>query len=249
MKDIIISRHPAAVEFVRRERPELVDAPVVAQATAEDVRGRRVFGNLPLSLAAVAAEVWVIEFSGDPASRGQEYDLAAMDAAGAHLVGYVIRAVPAVAAAKPVLVWDAESSNGRWGLKVYAPSAEVVQKTDGLFFAPGFAAEVRGEVSGRKIIFLVPDANTTAVWGDGLEAEAGADEVLSMDLQSHRQVAVCNAEPGAQLRLYGYKRRWDQALVIDAVGRLREAEDLEVLETRRAEAAARDLEAEWRAAK
>jgi hypothetical protein len=228
MDSIIISRHPAAIEFIQRERPELANAPVVAQAGPEDVRGKRVFGNLPMNLATLASEVWVIEFAGDP-PRGAEYDLAAMDAAGAHLACYVVRAVPAVAAAEPVLVWEAESSNGRWGLRIYAPNAEVVQKTNGLFFAPGFAAEVRGEVSGRKIVFLIPYANTTAVWGDGLEAEAGADEVLSMDLQSYREVAVCNCDPGAQLREYGYKRRWDRTLVIDPAGRLREAEDLEVL--------------------
>jgi hypothetical protein len=123
---------------------------------------------------------------------------------------------------QPVRVWDAESSDGRWGLEVYAPSAEVVQKMDGIFSAPGFAAEVRGEVAGRKIIFLTPFANTTVVWGDGLEAESGADEVLSMDLQ-YRQVTVCNCEPGAQLREYGYKHMWDvdRTLVIDPAGRLR----------------------------
>jgi hypothetical protein len=230
MDSIIISRHPAAIEFIRRERPDLADAPVVAQATAEDVAGRRVFGNLPLSLAAQAAECWVIEFTGDP-PRGQEYGLAEMDAAGARLARYVVRAAPEPAAAggEPVLVWDQQSSNGRWGLRIYAPSAEVVQTTDGLFWAPGFAAEVRGEVSGRKIIILTPDGGTTTVWGDGLEAEARADEVLSMDLQSYREVAVCNCEPGARLRQYGYKRRWDRTLVIDPAGRLREAQDLEVL--------------------
>jgi hypothetical protein len=232
MKDtIIVSRHPAAIAFIRRERPELADAPVLVSASAEDVRGKRVFGNLPLALAALAAEVWVVEFAGDP-PRGAEFGLAEMDAAGARLAGYVVRPVPAPAAADPVLVWDQESANGRWGVKIYAPSAEVVQKTDGLYAAPGFAAEVRGEVSGRRIVFLVPHGGITTVWGDGLEAEAGADEVLSMDLQSHRQVAVCNCEPGAQLREYGYKRRWDRTLVIDPAGRLREAQDLEVIQAR-----------------
>jgi hypothetical protein len=231
MNTIIISRHPAAIEFVRRERPDLRDAPVLASASAEDVAGRRVFGNVPLHLAALAVEVWVIEFRGDP-PRGQEYDLAEMDAAGAYLAPYVVRALPQVTTSEPALVWQAESSNGRWGLRIYAPSAEVVQKTDGLYSAPGFAAEVRGEASGRKIIFLVPHGGTTTVWGDGLEAEAGADEVLSMDLQSHRQVAVCNCEPGAQLREYGYKRRWDRTLVIDPAGRPHEARDLEVIQAR-----------------
>jgi len=87
---IIVSRHPAAIAFIRREMPEAGDAPVLAVATADDVRGRRVVGNLPMHLAALAAEVVAVEFDGDP-PRGQEYDLAAMDAAGARLVSYRVR--------------------------------------------------------------------------------------------------------------------------------------------------------------
>jgi hypothetical protein len=123
---------------------------------------------------------------------------------------------------QPVLVWASESLDGRCGLEIYAPSAEAadaVQKVDGIFVAPGFAAEVRDEVAGRKIVVLTPFANTTTVWGDDLAPESSADEVLSMDLQ-HRQVTVCNCEPGAQL----LDKRWwdaDRVLVIDAAGRLR----------------------------
>lgn len=80
MNNIIVSRHPAAVEFIARELGgdltsdglfvfvgddrgnRLYDVPVLTSATADDVRGKHVYGNLPLHLAALAAEVTVIEF-------------------------------------------------------------------------------------------------------------------------------------------------------------------------------------------
>ena len=63
--------------------------PVIAEATLEDVRGKIVYGNIPLHLACAAEAVVAVEFAGPP-PRGQEYDLAAMDAAGARLCGYAV---------------------------------------------------------------------------------------------------------------------------------------------------------------
>lgn len=83
---LIITRHPAAAEFVRSQ-PGWGNAPVVSSATAEDVRGKIVAGNLPLNLAAEALEVWAVEFTGAP-PRGQEYTLADMIRAGARLRPY-----------------------------------------------------------------------------------------------------------------------------------------------------------------
>ena len=92
MKSIIVSRHPAAIEFIRAAGPEFMDAPVLASASPDDVRGRIVGGNLPLHLAALAAEVVAIEFDG-PAPRGAEYGLAEMVAAGVRLARYKVVAL------------------------------------------------------------------------------------------------------------------------------------------------------------
>lgn len=74
--------------------------PVLASATADDVRGKVVYGTLPLHLAALAVKVHAIEFpdypherdeegnvtrgymNGPLLPRGAEYTLAEMDAAG-----------------------------------------------------------------------------------------------------------------------------------------------------------------------
>lgn len=93
---VIVSRHPAAVEFIRRELPEFADAPVVATATAEDVAGKDVAGNLPLELAALANVVFAISFTGTP-PRGREYSLADMDAAGATIRSFRVQAIRYIA--------------------------------------------------------------------------------------------------------------------------------------------------------
>ena len=95
MTRLIVSRHPAAVEFLRAECPEFADVPVLASATPDDVRGKIVGGNLPLALAASAAEVVAIEFGGAP-PRGTEYGLVEMRAAGARLARYSVTALAPV---------------------------------------------------------------------------------------------------------------------------------------------------------
>lgn len=88
---VIISRHPAAIEFIRANDARFLAAPVITgNATPDDVRGKVVAGNIPLSLAALAEEVVAVEFSGAP-PRGVEYSAADMDAAGARLERYTVR--------------------------------------------------------------------------------------------------------------------------------------------------------------
>ena len=91
MEKIIVSRHPAAIEFICGH-PGWETAPVVAEATAEDVVGKAVAGNLPLWLAAKADTIWAVEFDGVP-PRGQEYGVAEMRAAGARLTPYTVSRV------------------------------------------------------------------------------------------------------------------------------------------------------------
>ena len=100
MKRVIVSRHPAAVEFIRSAAPEFTDAEVLSSATEADVLDRVVAGNLPLHLAALAAEVIAVEFDGEP-PRGAEYTAADMAAAGARLRRYRVTAY-SVRAGKPI---------------------------------------------------------------------------------------------------------------------------------------------------
>ena len=88
MTAIIVSRHPAAIEFIRRDS-RFADADVIVSATTEDVIGKIVVGNLPMNLAAHAAEVHVVEFDG-AGPRGVEYTAAEMEAAGARIRAYKV---------------------------------------------------------------------------------------------------------------------------------------------------------------
>lgn len=91
MKKLIVTRHPATVEFIRLASAEWADAPVMACVTADDVRGKVVCGNLPLHLASLANFVIAVEFDGD-APRGAEYTLDDMITAGARLRAYSVSA-------------------------------------------------------------------------------------------------------------------------------------------------------------
>jgi hypothetical protein len=90
MQYVIVSRHPAAIEFIRSNDERFADAPVITgNATPSDVLGCIVAGNLPLSLARYAAEVVAVEFDGIP-PRGAEYTAEDMAAAGARLARYLV---------------------------------------------------------------------------------------------------------------------------------------------------------------
>lgn len=90
-KYVIVSRHQAAIDFIRANDARFLAAPVITgNATPADVSGRHVAGNLPLSLASICVEVVAVEFTGNP-PRGAEYTAADMVAAGARLESYVVK--------------------------------------------------------------------------------------------------------------------------------------------------------------
>ncbi len=111
---VVVSRHRGAIEAVAKHlggtyhdganglapciHIPLIDGgdylvPVITgNATPDDVRGKKVIGNVPLHLAAEAEVVVAIEFTGNP-PRGTEYSAADMLAAGAYFRPYVVKAV------------------------------------------------------------------------------------------------------------------------------------------------------------
>lgn len=112
MNNVVVTRHPGTMEFLRRALSEehgvefkfnrdgnlnadnYLTIPVTASATVDAVRGKIVWGNLPLHLACHAAAVVAIEFAGQP-PRGAEYSYEDMVAAGAKLVRYGVLELPA----------------------------------------------------------------------------------------------------------------------------------------------------------
>ena len=87
---VIISRHPATIEWLKRNPSIPKDTPIViGNASAVDVAGKVVIGNLPLSLASMAKAILAVEFTGTP-PRGMDYSIEDMLMAGATLKGYIV---------------------------------------------------------------------------------------------------------------------------------------------------------------
>jgi putative CRISPR-associated protein (TIGR02620 family) len=202
---IIVSRHAGAVEWLRRHYPELAEAPVVASAIPDAVRGKIVVGNLPLSLAAEAAEVWAVEFTGTP-PRGAEYSADDMEAAGAVLRRYRVTALgePEGERSARVIEWaDRPGPRGRvsWALAVQGECIHWFAGED----IPGVIRVLRSEwvregkwSHTRYRLALAPDARwitgrmgfSTGSLTEGLEAALGRTLVTIGDLADGLGVPV-----------------------------------------------------------
>jgi hypothetical protein len=89
---VIVTRHAALVEVLAEDYGYV--GPVLAHATAADVRGKRVVGVLPLHLAAVAESVTEVTLNLPPELRGKELSV---DEVRQHLKGlttYRVEEVP-----------------------------------------------------------------------------------------------------------------------------------------------------------
>ena len=71
METIFVTRHPGAVEWLKKTHPEGGLAKLFGHVNTEDVRGRRVVGTLPIHLAAIAGEYWHLEMKLPPELRGK----------------------------------------------------------------------------------------------------------------------------------------------------------------------------------
>ena len=111
MTTYIITRHPGAVEWLRRTRPELGEAQLIPHA-GEDFfaklqQGDIVIGVLPLALAArvtdAGARFYNLSVPVPPEMRGKELSADDMEQLGARLDEAVVLMGKSLAAAKRVL--------------------------------------------------------------------------------------------------------------------------------------------------
>ena len=77
MSDIVIvTRHPALVEYLRELGKVKGDVKVISHVSdPKQIEGKHVIGVLPLHLAALAAKVTVIPLIVPPEKRGKELTL------------------------------------------------------------------------------------------------------------------------------------------------------------------------------
>ena len=87
---IIVTRHQGLVEWLKTRG---ITGDVIPSAKAEDVRGKRVVGALPLYLAAEADSVVAVEYFCPPELRGQDLSAAQLDELGAKLSEFKVQRV------------------------------------------------------------------------------------------------------------------------------------------------------------
>jgi len=75
MNKIVVTRHPALVDYLIEEGVISKDTPVISHASAEDVQGKDVIGVLPLSLASLANTVTEVWLNIPAEKRGKELSL------------------------------------------------------------------------------------------------------------------------------------------------------------------------------
>lgn len=93
VRPVVVTRHPALVEYLTELGVVPAGVEVVTHATVEHVRGRHVFGVLPLWLAAEAASVTEVPLHVPAELRGVELTLAQVRRFAGPLVEYKVSRV------------------------------------------------------------------------------------------------------------------------------------------------------------
>lgn len=70
--DLVVTRHPGLVDYLRAEGIINAGTPVVSHATPSDLEGKDVLGVLPVHLAAYCATLSVVPLEIPAELRGQE---------------------------------------------------------------------------------------------------------------------------------------------------------------------------------
>ena len=71
MIQLIVTRHPELIEVLAEEGIATRETPMIAHATAEQVRGKHVAGVLPLALAAECASITEVTLNLPAETRGR----------------------------------------------------------------------------------------------------------------------------------------------------------------------------------
>ena len=90
MDTVIVTRHPALLQYLHELGVVAEGTPILSHATADDVRCKHVYGVLPMRLAAEAAALTEVSMNVPAEWRGTELSLEQIKACGPTLTTYVI---------------------------------------------------------------------------------------------------------------------------------------------------------------
>ena len=91
--DLIITRHPALVEYLRELGIVTGDVEVISHASPDVVRGKHVLGVLPHSLSCLTASFTEVPLHLPPEMRGKELSLEDLRKYAGSPVTYIVRRV------------------------------------------------------------------------------------------------------------------------------------------------------------
>lgn len=101
---VVVTRHPALVEYLREHGVIDASAEVIQHATDADVRGRHVVGILPLHLAELCASVTEVSLRIPQDMRGCELTLGQVREFATGIRRYAVRKYEAVQEAASLLL-------------------------------------------------------------------------------------------------------------------------------------------------
>lgn len=91
IKALVVTRHPALVEFLIERGYISADSEVIEHATAEDVTGKHVWGVLPHSMSVLTKSFTEIPLNLPAEMRGKELGLEDMKLYAGTPVTYVVK--------------------------------------------------------------------------------------------------------------------------------------------------------------
>ena len=91
--NIVITRHPALVDYLREQGIVSGDVEVISHASPDVVRGKHVLGVLPHSLSCLCASFTEIPLRLPPEMRGKELTIEDLRKYAGSPVTYVVRRV------------------------------------------------------------------------------------------------------------------------------------------------------------
>lgn len=200
--EIVITRHPGLVEFLKEAGLTSGSTEVLAHATPENVRGKHVCGVLPHSLSCLAASVTEVPINLPQELSGVELTLEQVRQYAGAPVTYRVSG-PASFSPEIGEIAGGTSTNGRWGIKVVGPEGVSLRSPqEGKLSA-------LGTIEGHKTFQFIPEpgCGQWVIVGGELTPLAGCEVVVKEDLQSSTYCTVLVGGEFFAVTSWGYKGR------------------------------------------
>ena len=201
--ELIVTRHPGLVEYLREIGLADAETVVVSHATPDVVKGKRVCGVLPHSLSCLCDTFTEVPLDLPQELRGAELTVEQVRQYAGAPVTYRVLSNTATIPTDVVEIVHMRSTNGRWGLVVLGPKGCNLGTPQ-----EGRLASL-GTIEGRDTYRFTPEVGS-GQWflvGGDLVAVAGASVVCNVSLQSSDEATIILGGEFFAVKCYGYKRR------------------------------------------